>query len=65
MIEHGCHGGSAAGPVVREVINSYMAKYYPEQKKKYSEADLKYYAKLKAAPVEKNEESEDQQLAED
>jgi len=65
VIEHGCHGASAAGPVVREVINAYMAKYYPEQKKKYSEGDLKYYAKLKAAPAEKNEESEDQQVVED
>lgn len=30
IVEHGCHGGSAAGPVVREVITKYMEKYMPD-----------------------------------
>jgi len=30
IVEHGCHGSSAAGPVAREMITSYMKKYQPE-----------------------------------
>jgi len=30
LVEHGCHGASAAGPVARAVIKTYLQKYYPE-----------------------------------
>jgi penicillin-binding protein 2 len=30
IVEHGCHGSSAAGPVAKEMISSYMKKYQPE-----------------------------------
>jgi len=30
IVEHGCHGSSAATPVVEAVITKYMQKYHPE-----------------------------------
>ena len=34
VIEHGCHGASAGGPVAKAIISSYMNKYYPDYQKK-------------------------------
>jgi penicillin-binding protein 2 len=34
VVEHGCHGGSAAGPVARAMIEAYMHKYYPSYQTK-------------------------------
>ncbi|MBP9680387.1 MAG: penicillin-binding protein 2 [Bacteriovorax sp.] len=34
VVEHGCHGGSAAGPVAKAMIAAYMNKYYPTYQKK-------------------------------
>lgn len=34
VVEHGCHGGSAAGPVAKQMIAAYMNKYYPQYQKK-------------------------------
>lgn len=34
VVEHGCHGGSAAGPVAKAIIATYMNKYYPAYQKK-------------------------------
>ena len=33
VVEHGCHGSSVAAPIVREIITTYMDKYYPEIRK--------------------------------
>ena len=30
LAEHSCHGGSGAGPVVKEIIRAYFEKYHPE-----------------------------------
>lgn len=30
VVEHGCHGATAAAPVVRDVMKTYIKKYYPE-----------------------------------
>jgi penicillin-binding protein 2 len=30
IVEHGCHGSSAAAPVAEAVITKYMQKYHPE-----------------------------------
>jgi len=34
VVEHGCHGSTAAAPVARNVIDTYMKKYYPEKRSK-------------------------------
>ena len=34
VVEHGCHGGSAAGPVAKAMVESYMHKYYPSYQSK-------------------------------
>ena len=31
LVEHGCHGSSAAAPIARDMITTYMKKYYPEE----------------------------------
>ena len=41
VVEHGCHGSSAAAPVVRDVITKYMKKYHPETYNLYAEEDKK------------------------
>lgn len=30
VVEHGCHGSSAAAPVAESIITTYMKKYYPD-----------------------------------
>lgn len=30
IVEHGCHGSSAAAPVARDVVTTYLEKYYPD-----------------------------------
>ena len=34
VVEHGCHGSTAAAPVARDIITTYMKKYHPETRKK-------------------------------
>lgn len=34
VVEHGCHGASAGGPVAKAIISAYMNKYYSEYQKK-------------------------------
>lgn len=34
VVEHGCHGASAGGPVAKAMISAYMNKYYPSYQKK-------------------------------
>ncbi|MCO4792434.1 MAG: penicillin-binding protein 2 [Bacteriovoracaceae bacterium] len=41
VVEHGCHGSSAAAPVVRDVITNYMKKYHPQTYNKFAEEDKK------------------------
>jgi penicillin-binding protein 2 len=31
VVEHGCHGSSAAAPVARDITTKYMQKYHPEE----------------------------------
>ncbi|HAZ11878.1 MAG: penicillin-binding protein 2 [Bdellovibrionales bacterium GWA2_49_15] len=30
IVEHGCHGSTAAAPVARDIITTYIEKYYPD-----------------------------------
>lgn len=39
IVEHGCHGSSAAAPVAKEIITTYMKKYEKELFDKYSKED--------------------------
>ena len=63
LVEHGCHGSSAAAPVVEKVISKYMEKNMPEFKEKYAKIEreqlIKYIRKRKAAR-EKAQEAEDE-----
>lgn len=49
IVEHGCHGGSAAGPVVRAIVTKYMEKYHPEERKKIMEIEKKQYQQIQLA----------------
>lgn len=64
IVEHGCHGSSAAAPVVRDVITEYMKKYYPEDYERYAKEDkelmLEQMRKAKAKADELKESLEDQ-----
>lgn len=43
VVEHGCHGSSAAGPVAKAMASAYMNKYYPTyQKKLISQEKMTY-----------------------
>jgi penicillin-binding protein 2 len=61
VVEHGCHGSSAAAPVARDVITKYMKKYQPELHASYTELDKKTYVnylRKKAIEKKKREEAE-------
>jgi penicillin-binding protein 2 len=63
MVEHGCHGSSAAAPVVAAIIDKYLAKYHPEDKKRYEKKQYRQYQyylkKKKEAEAAAAEEDED------
>ncbi len=60
IVEHGCHGSSAATPVVEAVITTYMKKYQPEIYLENLEKDKTvretWVKSLKPAPVDTSEE---------
>ena len=39
VVEHGCHGSSAAAPVARDIITTYMKKYEKEAHARYEKED--------------------------
>jgi penicillin-binding protein 2 len=43
VVEHGCHGGSAAGPVAKAMIATYLNKYYPKYQEKLLAQDKMGY----------------------
>lgn len=53
VVEHGCHGSTAAAPVARDIITKYMKKYYPEEYKKNLKAE-----KEKAIRIQREMERE-------
>lgn len=55
VVEHGCHGSSAAAPVVRDVLTTYMKKYMPDVYKKNSEKQRRIYKKRMQEKQEKEE----------
>lgn len=65
VVEHGCHGSSAAAPVVRDVITKYMKKYYPQKYALYAEEDKKkmkqFWLDEKARKEKLKKESEEKE----
>lgn len=63
IVEHGCHGSSAATPVVEAVISQYMKKYQPEIYLKNLEKDKmireSWIKSLRAAQASKPEENDE------
>ena len=47
IVEHGCSGSGAAAPVAKKVIEAYMAKYFPEKKRKLAKIQRREYVKFK------------------
>lgn len=51
IVEHGCHGSSAAAPVVEKVISTYVKKYMPQTYEENLQVDKeilkKHYARVK------------------
>ncbi len=62
IVEHGCHGSSAAAPVVRDILTTYMKKYEPEafakNEKKEKEEYYSFIRKRNAARQKQKEEEE-------
>jgi penicillin-binding protein 2 len=56
VVEHGCHGSSAAAPVVRDIITTYMKKYMPDVHKKNSERQRRVYRRQLQEKKEKEEQ---------
>jgi penicillin-binding protein 2 len=54
MVEHGCHGSSAAAPIVEAVITTYMQKYHPDEylKNLEFEKEMKTQTPKVLAPVQ-------------
>lgn len=64
VVEHGCHGSSAAAPIVRDVLTTYMKKYMPEIHKKNSKKQKRIYLKRLKEKREREEMLKKQQEAE-
>ena len=47
IVEHGCHGSSAAAPIAREIAQVYMKKYHPKQYQHYLARDKKLLRKYR------------------
>ncbi|MGB0452614.1 MAG: penicillin-binding protein 2 [Bacteriovoracaceae bacterium] len=75
VVEHGCSGSSAAAPVARDVVTTYMKKYEKERHEKYAledkEKNKKIWLQMKKAREAKKKkeqqkrEQEDQRLNEE
>ena len=65
VVEHGCHGSSAAAPVVRDIATTYMKKYQTELYKKYAledkRKDIEMWRKAKEAKEAEDKEKEEQE----
>jgi penicillin-binding protein 2 len=67
LVEHGCHGSTAAVPVATKVISTYMKKYLPEDFKENEALEKKIYrdylnnrqAAREKAKAKEEEEQED------
>ncbi len=46
VVEHGCHGSSAAGPVAKAMASAYMNKYYPSYQKKLIDQEKMTYMEV-------------------
>lgn len=58
IVEHGCHGSSAAAPVVEKVVTSFMKKYEPKLHEILLEEDKKMYRKIYLENKRRQEEKE-------
>ena len=58
VVEHGCHGSTAAAPVVRDVLQTYMKKYNPDLYQTYYEEDKKRDIRLWRERQRKKKERE-------
>lgn len=64
VVEHGCHGSSAAAPIARDVLTAYMKKYQPELHKNYSDKQRKKYREYIQEKERKKEAAEKKKEAE-
>jgi penicillin-binding protein 2 len=46
VVEHGCHGGSAAGPVAKARVSAYMNKYYSKYQQKIMAQEKMTYPEI-------------------
>lgn len=65
IVEHGCGGSSAAAPVARDVLTTYMKKYHPDLYAEYEEEDRKEAIRLWREAKRKEEERAAQQAQEE
>ncbi|MBF0365990.1 MAG: penicillin-binding protein 2 [Oligoflexia bacterium] len=69
IVEHGCHGASAATPVVVDIVATYLKKFYPELHQKYLQEEKSKGILFRAVPTidssKLQEEDEDTVLLED
>ena len=59
VVEHGCHGSSAAAPVAEKVVSAYMNKYQPQKVEEIKEIEKKQYLKLLREQKKKKQEEEE------
>jgi penicillin-binding protein 2 len=46
VVEHGCHGGSSAGPVAKAMVSAFMNKYYSKYQAKIMAQDKMNYVEI-------------------
>lgn len=58
IVEHGCHGSSAASPVASSIATTYMRKYLPEKMKMYIERKKEKVKKERIAMLKRKQKLE-------
>ena len=64
VVEHGCHGSSAAAPVAKSIATAYLSKYFPELLKKRIREDVMAARKKKEVENKKAEDKQKNELKE-
>lgn len=65
VVEHGCSGSSAAAPVAKDIVTTFMKKYEPETYAKYEKEDIErtraYWQKIQQRRKKLQEQNQDEE----
>jgi len=61
LVEHGCHGATAAAPIARDIITAYMQKNMPDKYKQILEKEKNEYIRQRAEEIKNQQDDADEE----